>query len=965
MVVKRTPQQIQQFVEQIQHRLDLPSQFYGTEPNSYLKPWDSSLVRWLIMASWPYEAAAGNQSIPTVYKAVNEAGPEHLADRWYLPHTPHDLRMFEREDYPVFGIETKHQLTDFDVVGTSISYPVLILNFYKHLKMSGLKLRWKDRDPNTSPMVIVGGQAYGAPEPLAPVVDCFWLGEVEEEPGNPGMTAVTERIADFKKRGMWSTDRVHCYEMMAREFNFLYFPRFLDVQYHYEDRSHVQSEDAEHLSKQVCSYTANIDGLKLPFTRRFVKDLNAISPLTAPPLLYADPGLGAGDLEVARGCPAWCSFCALTYRQKPYRQRDVEYMVDFAKEFTMNMGGTHLAPFSPDFPMHTERKRLIDNLLGVSDEVSASTMRVDDFIADPECILLQAQGGLDAVTLGVEGNSQRMRDLVGKGAADEDIKEAVARGIRAGIRKFKLYMISNLPGEDEGDVYRILSLARSLADIRDNMNQPHVRIQFSWTPLLIEANTPFQWFAVPTDSRVVGDVWEEFRDLQIDHKLGTKAEPNKAAFFQLCQRASREIGEVIVDFCDEVTGDGKGGCWGGVPKNAKERMGELLVEHGFLNAYEDTFEERFKHDLFGTEFISQGISTELMWVTYQQMREFVEQTDSATYDQNFDADYHGNEWLERCDSKCYGKGCGACDVEDLKLRRSYIRAGQNDYHVDLADLKIVDQKTTALKIRVAIHKDERLRFARNDHWRFALRRAGNRACAKLGVDFVITKRSLQFVSDQIKFKDWTAGKDYVEFGITKRATRGEIKAFLVEMNKELDGVHLAHYTVSSGKATGMRTDIDLSLWELEISDELSTVLAKIQQWNEADYVKVVLKNVGSYFAADREEFNAKDFVEDIWLVRDGSRVLLKMMVRGRPSPYDIYAALMDKSSWIEAGGKAAMRVEAFVPIEESQSDFFRASCESCGIVIPSNVMDDAFDQRFCPHCKDTDGGLEVKEVSFV
>ena len=81
-------------------------------------------------------------------------------------------------------------------------------------------------------------------------------------------------------------------------------------------------------------------------------------------------------------------------------------------------------------------------------------MRVDDFIADPQYVMLQAAGGVDSVTLGVEGNSQRMRDFVGKGAADEDVKEAVARAIRAGIKRIKLYMIAFMPGEDEGDIYQ-------------------------------------------------------------------------------------------------------------------------------------------------------------------------------------------------------------------------------------------------------------------------------------------------------------------------------------------------------------------------------------------------------------------------------------------------------------------------------------------------------------------------------
>lgn len=975
-VNSRTPQQIDTFLKERRHRMDLGVQFLGDEPNAYLKDWDSTLVRWLIIASWPYEAAAGNQSVPAVYKTINIAGDEHLADRYYLPASPRDQRTLERGGIPVFGIESKHQMIDFDVVGTSISYPVLIMNFYKFLSMSGIPLRWKDRaaNPEQYPMVIVGGQAYGAPEPMAPVIDCFFLGEVEEEEGNPGLATVTERIADFKKRNLWQTDRIDCYRRLALEFDFLYFPRFIDVDYAYEDRSSTIPYAAKvtgdivptQLSKQVMSYRSTLEGMRVPFVKRIVKDMDAVVPLDNSPLLFSDPGMGTGDLEVGRGCPAWCSFCALTYRQKPYRQRSVEFMTEFAQRQQRNMGGTHLTPFMPDFPMHTKRKALIASLLeNVSDEVDAPAMRVDDFISDPECILLQVHGGMDGVTLGVEGNSQRMRDLVGKGCADEDIKEAVARGMRAGIRKFKLFMISNMPGEDEGDIFRILALARDLADIRDSMDQPSVRIQFSWTPLLIEANTPFQWFAIPTSARALGDVWEEFRDIKIDFKLGGKSEPNKAAFFQLCQRASREVGEAIVDACEVLNKPLEGGTWGGVPKTTAQTLEDKLIEHGFLNGFDDCYDERFKHDMFGWEFISQGISPEMLWVTYLQMREFVEQTDSATYDLNFNDDYHGNEWIERCDTKCYGKTCGTCDVEDLKIRRGYIQGARSERDVDLNALKVVDQKSQAVRVRARLMKFEDKRYVMNDHWRFHLRRAAYMAMFNLDTKFGITKRSIKFASDSVNYKDWTCGVDYVEFGLTEKTTAAKIEEFITEMNKELTGVELREWTFHPASSLGMRADIDLSLWELELDEEPSKVLAKVKAWGETSYVKMILKQEAQFFAAPAEEVNAKDFCDDLWLVRDGHRLLLRLLLRGRPSPYNVYAALMGRASWIEAAKMPAVRLEAFVPVDKNQQDFFRHTCEECEMQIPTNVMDESYDTTHCPRCKDQHSGRIITEVSFV
>lgn len=956
----KTPVQIQRFVDQAQPRMDLPQQYYGDEPNAHGKDWDSSTVRMLIAASWPYEAAAGNQSIPTVYKAINigrnEAGEQpFLCDRFYLPSTPRDMQMIEKADVPIFGIESKHAMQDFDVVGTSISYPVLIISYVRMLKISGVPVRWKDRHkaPEDHPFVIVGGQAYGAPEPLAPIVDAFWCGEVEDEPNNPGISAVFSRIEAFKASGLWSTDRMECYRELALEFNFLYFPCFLDVDYHYEDRSHVGLKEP---SKQVCGYRSTLPGMRLPILKRIVKDMDAVEPLDDPPLLFADPGLGAGDLEVGRGCPAWCSFCALTFRQKPYRQRSVPFMVEYAKRSMRNMGSIDLTPFMPDFPMHTQRKDLISNLLeNVSDEVDSSAMRVDDFIAEPDWILLQVHGGMDRVTLGVEGNSQRMRDLVGKGCADEDIREAVTRGIRAGIRKFKMFMISNLPGEDEGDVFRILKLGKDLADIRDTMNQPNIRIQFSWTPLLIEANTPFQWFAPTPASRALADAWEEFRQLKIEFKLGSKGEVNKATYFQLCQRASREIGEVLVDVSE---GLGKA-CWGGVPKHTRAEIEAGMRARGFLNGTEDAFDERFKHDMFGWEFIDQGVSSELLWVTYMQMKEFIESTDSYTYDEQFGEDYHGNEWVERCDTKCYGSTCGVCDVDDLAIRRGYIVAAQHDSDIDLSRVKIIDQRSTTMRVRARIRKTPDKRFIMNSHWRFHVRRAAFKN------DVPITKRSLRFASDDIKYKDWTCGVDYMEFGLTRRCTPAEVQGFIDAMNAEMVGLQIEQWTQHPPSGDALRTDVDLSLWEMELDEDPSVVLGKLAAWERADYIKMVLKQEAAYFAQEREEFNAKDFVDDMWLVRDGHTMKLRMLLRGRPSPYNIYAALMGRNSWLDAAKYAAVRVESFVEQDENQQDFFRPVCVDTGKSIPVNPLDEPYDLDRTPRAKDAHEGRLVSAVTFV
>lgn len=613
------------------------------------------------------------------------------------------------------------------------------------------------------------------------------------------------------------------------------------------------------------------------------------------------------------------------------------------------MGSVRLTPFAPDFPMHTQKKAVVAALLEhVSDEVDASTMRVDDFIADPQFILLQVAGGMDTVTLGVEGNSQRMRDFVGKGTADADIKEAVTRGIRAGIRRFKLYMISGFPGEDEQDTFRILRLAKELADIREAMNQPTVRIQLSWTPLLIEANTPMQWFAPSSQNRLLADIFDELRDLDIQFKLGAKAEENKVAFFQLCQRASRDVGEALVDAM--LTADQA--CWGGVPRTFKALIEERLRHWGFHNGYGDCFDERLKNDMFGWEFIDQGISAELMWRAYVQMREFAENTDSDTYDLNYDANYHGNEWIERCDTKCLGKSCGACNYDDLRIRTRYIRAAQTERDVDLSSLQPVDQRSQTHRVRARIHKPAANRYVGNDHWRYAIRRAAFRADTDLpDLPGGIAKRSLQFASDATKYRDWTVGFDYVEFALTRPLDEDQLSEYLLAMNRHLHPwmTILDHQTRPRG-AKSLHAETDTQYFVLEVDTDAATAAAHLRAWYETDTVPMRLPVVGSYFAPTAEDVNAKDHVRALWLTRDRHLLNLRMLIHGRPNPYQVYAAFAGRTSWLDAARHTAHRIDVFAP--EGPSDLLRSRCARCTTTIPTNLLDEPYHPEHCPRCVD-------------
>jgi radical SAM superfamily enzyme YgiQ (UPF0313 family) len=951
----RSPESITRWLDENLYKLDGPAQMLGTEPNTARRPWDVAKVRWLLAASWDYSQAAGNMAIPAIYDAIHKAPTYCLADRWYLPATPRDMELLEKAQVPAFGIESRHQMLDFDVAATSISYTVLFMNFSKYLMMSGIPLRWRDRagDPGAYPMVVVGGQAWCAPEFMAPVADCIWLGEAEDEPGNPGIAAVCEAIAQLKADGLWREERYLCYQALAREFPFLYFPRFTAVSYRYEDRGLPEQ------TKMVSGYRPLLSGLPERFRARRVRDLNAIDMMTSAPVLFSDPGMGSGDVEVGRGCPAWCSFCKLSWVTKPYRQEDPERTVPRAAAWRANMGSVDISLVAPDPPMHTQKKALIAGLLeNVTDTVDASSMRIDDYLSDPQFAMLLQVSGVTSVTLGLEGNSQLMRDLAGKGTSDDDVARAVTQAIRAGVRKVKLYFITNWPGETQADVMRVVKLGERLAGIRDSFGPAAkgVQIIFSWTPLLIEAQTPLQWFAVtPPDYGLV----DAFKALMDNHrvwvKLGSKAAPEKMAFFQSCQRASRDVGEAIVDVIENYGT----ASWGGFPKDMREQLDAALVAHGFRNGLEDIFGERFEEDLLGWEMIDTGVHRSLMWRAYRDMVELLENTDAEAYDSDISEGYHGQEWVPRCDQRCSGSACGACDRRDLELRRDYVQAAARERDLAAEPVIPVDHSTVAQKVRMRVERPEKFRFVTSESLEFTFRRAAFRAQADMAGQGRtipdIAVRSVRLASGGTGYRERSAGTDYVEFGLTRRAEHADIGAYLIKVAVRLHPwLHWAG-TYEVLPAAAKLPARPVSLWGLEVADDAAALAARLRWWAAAEEVPVLIRADSFYTGATSKRGNAKDHVADFWVARDGHRVLLHMVLHGQLGPYQAYAALAGKASWIEAARYTAVRREFF--------SGGLGQCEGCGQPVPCNLFDVPWSERFCPRCEDAAGGRVIAALA--
>ena len=154
-----------------------PGRYVGGEYNSVVKDWDAASVRVCLAFPDIYDLGMSNLGLAILYDILN-ALPDILAERAYMPWV--DMLAVMREaGIPLYSLESKRPLADFDILGFSLPSEQLYTNVLEMLDLAGLPVHAEARD-EFHPLVIAGGHATFNPEPMADFVDAFVIGDGEE-----------------------------------------------------------------------------------------------------------------------------------------------------------------------------------------------------------------------------------------------------------------------------------------------------------------------------------------------------------------------------------------------------------------------------------------------------------------------------------------------------------------------------------------------------------------------------------------------------------------------------------------------------------------------------------------------------------------------------------------------------------------------------------------------------------------
>jgi radical SAM family uncharacterized protein len=498
-----------------------------------------------------YAVGMSNLGFQTIYRHLN-ALPDVVCERVFLPE-PADLEEMRRTSTPPQSLESQRPLTDFQLIGFSVTYEGDYVNVLRLLELAGIPLRAVERRAH-DPLILMGGVcAFSNPEPIAPFMDFIVVGEGEELVGEL-MQAYRE---GYRERETFLDGLVG--------LEGIYIPERHDVSY---------ADDG------IVADVKPRQGAPAVVGKRRLKQVDAFRTIAAVKTPNAEYGHMA-LLEVGKGCGRGCRFCLEGQVYRPVRHRSVAALsatiAELAAQGEKRIG--LVGACVSDYPWIGELLKVVeDNGL----ELSISSLRADSLTDDLVASL--ARGGHRTLTMAPEAGTERLRRAIRKAITDEQLMAACDLVRARGIPNLKTYFMIGQPTETPEDVAAIPDLAgRMLERLRvlDPTGKPFGKLTLSVSSFVPKPWTPFQWAAFDGAESLSAKLETIKRGVRTFSNVRVLHEnPREAALQALLARGDRRVGDFL-ELAARLQGDWRRALreWDGDPAfyTTRERsVGERL-----------------------------------------------------------------------------------------------------------------------------------------------------------------------------------------------------------------------------------------------------------------------------------------------------------------------------------------------------------------------------------------------------